>query len=125
MVDSYTTGGLVRALDQVQTLPREATGYLSQLDEKVLKLTSAYPQLSEPHRDFAAARQNVWPAQVTEASWAELLHTAAVLAIAVLALGDVEVRLCQKETLWGTCGTALNPETGTCSYDDRPEWHVV
>jgi hypothetical protein len=116
---------LAQAIDEVGALPREATGYLSQLDQLVLKLTGAYPQLSQPHRAFAAARQNVGPVQVTDASWAELLRTAAALADAVRSLGDAEVCLCQKQTRWGTCNTALKPDVSECPYDDQPDWHVT
>jgi hypothetical protein len=55
------TEEIAREFDKVQQMSTERlmTGWFSQMDEYVLKLLGAYPQLRPAHTSFSQARQNI------------------------------------------------------------------
>lgn len=113
---------LARELDTVQRMSadRLMMGWFSGVDEQVLKLLEAYPQLRSTHATFSQARQHISPRQLTSESWEEMKRAASGLAEAARELGNINIFVCERPTKYSsTCGHALMP-SGDCTLD----WHT-
>ena len=116
------TERLASELDHVgqMSTDRLMMGWFSGVDEQVLNLLEAYPQLHAPHTAFSQARQRIWPALLTNESWERMKQAASELAQAVRELGNIDICICERSTKYGSpCGHALMPN-GTCALD----WHT-
>jgi hypothetical protein len=115
------TESIARELDSVQRMStqRLMTGWFSGMDEYVLKVLDAYPQLRLAHSRFSQARYGLDPRILTETTWSEMQGAARELATAVRALGNVNIELCDRPTQYSSeCGHAL--VNGACVLD----WHT-
>lgn len=115
------TESIARELDSVQRMStdRLMTGWFSGMDEYVMRLLEAYPQLRPAHSAFSQARQGIWPRSLTDATWSEMQQAARDLAAAVRALGNVDIQLCERPTEYAAeCRHAL--VNGVCVLS----WHT-
>ena len=122
MPSYINTEAIARELDSVQRMPTEhlMTGWFSGMDQAVLRLLEAYPQLRPAHSRFSQARQGIWPRQLTDVTWNEMEGAASELAVAVRALGNIDIELCERPTKYSSeCGHALMPDS-SCALD----WHT-
>lgn len=119
---SIRTSAIARELDSVQQMSTERlmTGWFSGMDEYVLHLLEAYPQLRPAHSRFSQARMGIWPRSLTDVTWQEMKTAALELASAIRALGDIDINLCERLTAdLSECGHALMPD-GSCPLN----WHI-
>lgn len=115
---------VARELDGVQRMSSERlmTGWFSQMDELVLKMLEAYPQLREAHQGFAEARCYISPRELTDESWRAMKQAVSKLANALRELDNIDIELCERNTTFGSrCGHALLPD-GTCGVA-WSDWH--
>lgn len=113
---------LAGELDSVQQMSASTrrTEWFGAMDERILHLLTAYPQLTSAYEAFANARQGIWPRRIDTKSWEVMQRTTSELAAAVRKLGNVNIALCERTTRSGTiCRHALL-KTGTCVKD----WHA-
>jgi hypothetical protein len=108
------------ALVERMSTERLMTGWFSGMDQYVLRLLEAYPQLRPAHASFSQARQWIWPNQLTDESWSAMKQAASELAEAVRALGTIDIQLCERPTEYSSeCLEALLPN-GECPRN----WHI-
>lgn len=118
---SINTENIARELDRVPGMSTERlmTGWFSGMDEYVLKLLEAYPQLRKTHQAFSAARSQLGPNRPSDKVWTEMQRAAKELAVALRKLGNIDILLCERSTRWGTCRHGILSD-GTCAMN----WHT-
>lgn len=92
--------------------PADMAG-LAALDEATARWAERYPELSEPQKAFAGARDAQWARTRTAETWQTVLTSGTQLAAALRELGDVKLTLCPAHTPRGTCKVALSDD-GQC-----------
>jgi hypothetical protein len=120
MMESISARDLVLQFDSVRNMSTEhlMTGWFSGMDQYVLWMLEAYPQLRTAHANFSQARLGIWPGSLTEESWSTMQTAASELSQLIKEIGDVDILLCERPTQYGACHHALLPD-GTCAMN----WH--
>lgn len=119
---SINTEKIAQELDSVPKMSIDClmTGWFSGMDQYVLRLLGAYPQLGEAHKAFANARHYISPGVLTDDTWEEMKRVSSELARAIRKLGNINIPLCERPTRYSkTCENALL-SNGKCAHD----WHT-